>query len=242
MGASTPVASKANGLTTVVNVITSPREAFETLRVAPTWGWAFLIACVLVMVGQYLATPAVIHAVQATFPQQVAANPALAGMSPEKQQQALNTSLAIVRLGWVWSPIMVLIASLIVTVIMLIFKAAGRGDASFKQLWCAAVNVGVVSGGVSGLVNGLIAMVRGPGAYNSTNDAYMAMPSLAWLAPHAGIKVLAFLSPFSIIGIWGAVLVAMAMMYVAKTSKANAAACAVVTLAVVGAFLALGAR
>ena len=242
MGASAPVASKANGLTTVVNVITAPREAFETLRIAPTWGWAFLVACVLVMIGQYLATPAVVHAVQATFPQQIASNPALAGMSPEKQQQALNTSLAIVRLGWLWSPITVLIGSLIVTVIMLIFKAAGGGDASFKQLWCASVNVAVVTAGLSGLVNGLIALVRGPAAYNSTSDAYMAMPSLAWLAPHAGIKLLAFLSPFSIFGLWGAVLIAMAMIYVAKTSKAAATACAIVTLAIVGAFLALGAR
>lgn len=242
MGVSAPVASKANGLSTVVNVFTAPKEAFETLRVAPTWGWAFVVACVLAMIGQYLATPAVVHAVQASFPQQIAANPALAGMSPEQQQRALNTSLAFIRMGWLWTPLTVLIGALITTVVMLIFKAVGRGDASFKQLWCAAVNVGVVSAGVTALLNGLIATVRGPASYNTPSDAYLATPSLAWLVPHAGVKAAAFLTPFSIAGIWGAVLLAMAMMYVARTSKLNSAICALLTLCVAGAFLALGAR
>jgi len=73
MGASAPVAQKANGLSNVVNVLTAPREAMESLRVAPTWGWAFLIAAILSCLGQYLLTPAVSHAMQASWPAQVAA-------------------------------------------------------------------------------------------------------------------------------------------------------------------------
>lgn len=242
MSVSAPAASKANGLTTVINVITSPVEAFQSLRVAPTWGWAFLVAVILAAIGQYLATPATIHAIQTSFPQQIAANPALAGMSPEKQQSALNMSLGFVRLSWMFTPISVLIGSLVATVVMLIFKAIGRGDAGFKQLWCAAMNIAVISVGLYSILAGLIAMVRGAASYNSTADAYRAIPSLAWLVPHAAVKTVAFLAAFNVIGIWAAVLVAMAMMYVAKTSKANGAICAVLTLCISGAFLAWAAR
>jgi hypothetical protein len=242
MSVSAPVANKANGLTTVINVITSPKEAFETLRIAPTWGWALLIAVVLMAIGQYLATPATIHAVQTSFPQQIASNPQLAGMTPEQQQRALNMSVSVVRFVWIFTPIWVLLGALVATIVMIVFKAIGRGDAGFKQLWCAAMNIAVVSAGIYSLIAGLIALVRGPATYNSTMDAYRAVPGLTWLAPHAGIKTIAFLSAFNVIGIWAAVLVAMALMYVAKTSKATGTICAIVMLCVTGGFLALAAR
>jgi hypothetical protein len=104
------------------------------------------------------------------------------------------------------------------------------------------MNVAVVSAGVSALLNGLIATVRGAASYNSTSDAYKAMPSLAWLVPHAGLKISAFLAAFSVVGIWSAVLLAMAMMYVARTSKVNATICALLVLVIGGGFLAWGAR
>ena len=175
MGVSTPVASKANGLTTVFNVITAPREAFQTLREAPTWGWAYLVVLVLGMVGQYLATPAAIHAMQASWPQQIAANPSLAGMTPEQQQRALNFSVGIVRWSWAFTPFITLIVVLLQTVILVVFKAIGKGDAGFKQLWCVAMNVAVVGFGIYSVLAGLIAIVRGPATAQGT--APSAMPS-----------------------------------------------------------------
>lgn len=242
MGASAPVAEKANGLSNVVNVLTAPREAMESLRIAPTWGWAFLIAAVLSCIGQYLLTPAVTHAMQASWPAQVAASPQLAGASPAQQQNALNISLAVLRWSWLFSPIILLISALVMTVIMLVFKAIGRGQASFLQLWSASMNVSVVSVGISSLVAGLIATVRGSSAYLSTADVYRSSPSLAWLVPHAGVKLSAFLAGFNIISIWGAVLYAMAMMYLAKTRGVVATVCAIVIVCVGGALLAWGAR
>lgn len=242
MGVSAPAAPKANGLTTVLNVFTAPSEAFQTLRPEPMWGWAFVIAVVLTAIGNYLAAPAMVHSVQASFPQQIAANPQLAGMSPEQQQHALGVSLAFVKLSWLWSPITVLIGTLVTAVLMLIFKIAGRGDASFKQLWCAAMNVSVVAAGAAALLNGLVAVVRGASSYSAPADIYRAVPSLAWLVPHGGVKLVAFLAAFNVVGIWAAVLVALAMVHVARTSKANGAACGILLLVIGGAFLALGAR
>jgi hypothetical protein len=242
MSVSAPVASKANGLTTVVNIITSPKEAFETLRIAPTWGWAFLIAVILAAVGQYLATPASVHAVQAVFTQQAASNPQIAGMSPEQQQRALNVSLSMVRVAWLLAPITVLIGVLGQTVVMLIFKAVGRGDATFKQLWCASTNISVVGAGFYALLAGLIALVRGASSYNSSMDTSKAIPGLVWLVPHAGVKVVAFLAAFNVVSIWAAVLVAMAMIYLAKTSKVNGTLCGLAALCLTGGFLAFAAR
>ena len=206
------------------------------------WGWAFLIALDLAMIGSYLVTPATIHAVQAGWPAQVNADPRLAGLSPEQQQNALNTALGFIKWSWVFSFIYILLGSLIATIIMLVFKAIGRGDAGFKQLWCAAVNISVVSGGVYSLLAGLVALVRGAASYNSTMDAYRALPSLAWLVPGANVKTIAFLAAFNVTGIWAAILIAMAMVYVAKTSKATGAICAIVVLIITGGLLSLGAR
>lgn len=234
MGVSTPVAAKANGLSTVVNVVAAPREAFETLRIAPMWGWALVIAAALAMVGQYLAIPAVLHAMQAGWPAQVAASPQLSSLTPAQQQRAFEMGTMFVHWSWLITPVLLLVGAFLQTIIMLVFRAAGKGDASFKQLWCASMNVMVVGFGVYNLLNGLISIVRGPAAYNSMMDSIRSMPSPAWLAPSASHKVLAFLASFNIVSIWGAVLLAMAMMYVAKVSKANAAICATTVTVLAG--------
>jgi hypothetical protein len=234
MGVSAPAAAKANGLTTVVNVIAAPREAFETLRVSPMWGWAFVVAAALATLGQYLATPATIHAIQAGWPAQVAANPRLAALTPEQQQHALDVTLGALHYGWLIWPIAVLAIALLQTIIMLIFRAVGKGDATFKQLWCASMNVTVIGSGMYGLLSGLIAVVRGPATYNSVADSLRAIPSLNWLAPGAPIKVAAFLGAFNVVSIWGAIVLALAMICVARVSKANAACCAVVTTVLAG--------
>jgi hypothetical protein len=241
MGVSAP-AAKTNGLSTVLNVIASPVEAFQTLRIAPMWGWAFIVAVLLAAVGQYLATPATAHALQASFPAQMAANPRTAALTPAEQQNALNIALAAVRFAWLFAPITVLVGALLQTIVMLIFRAAGKGDASFKQLWCASMNTLVVGLGMYSLLNGLIAMVRGPAAYNSTMDAFRAMPSLAWLAPSAPVKAVAFLAAFNAVSIWGAAVLAIAMIHAARVSKANAVACAVVTTVLAGLYFSVGAR
>lgn len=242
MSATSPSAVKANGLSTVLDVVTAPVKAFETLRAVPMWGWAYIITAVLCMIGQYLGAPAVAHAIQAGWPAQIAANPKLAAMTPEQQQQGLKFALVAVQWAWLFVPVIALGAALLETVIMMIFKAVGRGDATFKQLWCAAMNTLVVSFGLYSIVNGLVVMVRGPQTFNSTIDTIRAMPSLAWLVPAVNVKLAAFLAAFNVIAIWGAVLLVIAMMYVARVSRGNAIACAVVTTALAGLYLAWSAR
>lgn len=234
MGVSAPVAAKANGLTTVVNVITAPVEAFSTLRISPMWGWAFIAAAVLAIAGQLLAMPATIHAMQAGWPAQVAASPQLSAATPAQQQRYLEFGISFVRFSWLFAPIMLLVVAVLQAIVMLVFKAAGKGEAGFKQLWSASMNTSVVGVGMYSLLSGLIAVVRGPASYNSVSDALRSVPSLAWLVPGAAVKVAAFLAAFNVISIWGAVLLALAMIYVAKVSKVNGAACAATVMVLAG--------
>jgi hypothetical protein len=242
LSVSSTAVAKANGLSTVLDVLTAPAKAFEMLRAVPMWGWAYAAAAILAMAGQFLGGPAVIHALQASWPAQIAANPKLAAMTPAQQQQALQFAVMSVRFVWVLMPVFVLIMAALETLIMLVFKAAGRGDASFKHLWAASMNTLVVGCGIYSIVTGLIAMIRGPLPYTTTMDAVKSVPSLAWFAPAAGAKVLAFLAAFNVVSIWGAVLLALAMIHVARVSRANAIACAVVTTVLAGAYFSFGAR
>lgn len=239
MGVSTPLAAKANGLSTVLDVVLSPREAFERLREAPTWGWAFLVAAILAMIGGYLATPATVHAVQTGWAAQAASNPQMAQMSAAQQQRILNFTLVFVRWGWLMAPIAILVGALAETLVMLLFKAVGRSAATFKELWCASMNTLVVGVGVYNIVNAMIALVRGPQSYNTMVDAFKSLPSLAWLVPHAPLKLLVFLSAFNVISMWGAVLLAYAMFYGARVSKVNAGTCALVVTALAGLYFSL---
>ena len=88
------------GLQTVLDVIVAPAAAFERLRVAPTWGWAFAIAIVCYTVTSYLITPALIHSIQASWPAMIASNPRLGQLTPEQQQNALGTTVAVMHYAW----------------------------------------------------------------------------------------------------------------------------------------------
>ncbi len=46
-------APRPNGLKTALDTIVAPKDAFESLRSAPTWGWAFLLALVLYAGANY---------------------------------------------------------------------------------------------------------------------------------------------------------------------------------------------
>lgn len=233
---------KANGLKTALDVIIAPREAFEQLRVAPTWGWAFLLTVVLYAGGTYLLTPALLHATQASWPSVVASNPALAQLTPDQQQSQLALVLKIVGFSWAFAVVILPIVFLIQTVIMTIFKAIGRGDASFGTLWAAAVNIAFPSIGLSAIVTAAIALLRGPNSFDRTIDVQTAMPSLGLLAPAAPLKLHAFLASINPFTLWGCGLMIAAMAVTARVSRPIAWTAGIVMLVVAAGFAAWGAR
>jgi hypothetical protein len=213
-----PAAAKSSGLSTVVNTIASPSEAFETLRVVPTWGWALVIAIVLMCIGTYLQGPATRHAGVVQTQQMMATNSFFASLTPAAKQQAIERAGRPSPWGYLFVIVVLFIAAFFNTLIMLIGNAVGRGQAGFKQLWAGSMNIAVPTVGLGAVVLGIIAMLRGPDAFNNSMDIAKAMPSLAYLVPHASASAGAFLASISVFTLWGLFLNATMLRVTGRTS------------------------
>lgn len=224
MAIDAPVApARANGLTTALNVIVAPREAFEALRDAPTWGWAFFIAAVLMAIGMFLASPASDHANLIMTQHMVAHSPFLANATDAQKQKMLadaqNPTLGKHVLGIVISLAFLLIVAAFQALVLLIGNALGRGTASYKQLFSAAVNIAVVGSGLMWVVLGIITILRGAATFSSPADLVGAVPGLGYIAGSSGAGTATFLASINIFTVWSAVLMAAAMIVIAKVSK-----------------------
>jgi len=242
MAVESQAAPQPSGLATVLNVFVAPRDAFSTLRDNPMWGWAFIIATVLGVIGSLLSGPATAHAVQTGMAAQMAHDPQFAQMTPDKQKQVIGFAEMGVRLAWILTPVYLLIVALIQTVLMLVANAIGRGTATFKQLWAAAVHISVITFGVLFIFNGLITMLRGPQSYPNTAALAAALPSAAWAAPHGGVKTVAFLSAINPFSLWGLFLLATALLVIGRVSKPLAYGTGTFIILFSGAFAALFAK
>jgi Yip1 domain len=221
MALEAPPAPKGSGLKNAVDIVIAPKEALEQIRVAPTWGWAYLIAVVICVAVYYAYLPVTQHAMAGDFAKQVATNPQLAALTPEQQQTQLGVLMKLSPFFSLFTPIAILIFVLIQTVIMLIFNAAGRGKANFGTLWASSINISIIYA-LGQIVQAVVAVVRGPDAFNSASELQRAIPSLALVAPNAGIKLVAFLGTINPFNLWSAFLVVMAMTIVARVPKVQA--------------------
>lgn len=237
---STPTAAKANGLTTVINTIAAPSDAFETLRVAPTWGWACLIAIVLLAIGIFLQGPATRHAGVLQTQQMLATNSFFANLTPDKKADIVARAGQPSVFPYITLAIVLFVIVLFNTLFTLIGNAVGKGQADFKRLWAGSMNIAVPTFALAQVVIGIITMLRGPDAFSSSMDIARTVPSLAYLAPHASAGMVAFLTGISIFSLWGLFLNATMLRVTARTSPGVAwTFAALITL--LGALLAGGA-
>ena len=219
-------APKGNGLTTALDIVISPADAFARLRVVPTWGYAFLIAAVLGMVGGFLGSAAGEHAAIAGVPAAMAKNTAVAAMTPEKRQEITDRQVGITKViskfTFAFIPVILLVSALLQTVYLLIFNAIVRGQGSFKKYWALAINISIVSVGLGTLILGVIELIRGPEAFNSQGDLFNAIPSLAWIVPGSAKFVHGMLVSFSVFGLWATGLFALGLIAIARIKPAQA--------------------
>jgi len=209
---------KPDGLKVALDTIVAPKEAFEAIRVVPTWGWAFLVALILFGLGGYLLTPANAHALTADWPNMVAQSPALSGMSAEQQQAQLQVAVKFSAFAWIAVIIFVPIYILIATILYLVFDKIGRGDGSFGKYWAAATNISITAG-LGYLLTAVIAIIRGAESFNKPMDVLTAMPSLMLLAPSAGPKAAAILGSVTPFSLWGIALGALALHTVGRVPQ-----------------------
>jgi hypothetical protein len=242
MDVDSPEVAGSNGLRNAVDTIAAPGDAFARLRVAPTWGWALLFVIVLYAVGSFLLTPALQHATQADWPRQIAANPRMQAMTPEQQQGALSFVLRIDRFAWIIAIVVAPLAMFVQSVVMLIFKALGKGDAPYRVLWAAAVNIGIPAIGLNALTAAAIALARGADSFNSPADLQTAVPSAALLVPASAVKLHAFAAGFNPFTIWSCGLTIAALIVAARTSRPWAWAGGILSLLVAAGLVSLAAR
>lgn len=238
-------APKANGLSTVINTIVSPNEAFQAIRTAPTWAWAFIVCAVVYLVGYALLLPASNHAALGLIQHMIATNPAIAGMSDERKAKMLSdaTNPSVVKectnalLGLVG----IFIAALLNTLFMLLANVIGKGDASFKKLWSGSMNVLVPSFALGELVAGIIAAIRGPESYGTVTEILRSVPGLGLLAGNMSGFGAGFLAALSVFALWGLVLNALMVRTVGRVPAAVAWTFAIVITLLQSAFIGLGA-
>jgi len=222
------------GLSNVVDIVVAPNSAFERLRQVPTWGWAFAVATVLGVIGSLMVAPAILHALQTSMPAQLAANPGIAKLPPDQQQKTIEVSMTFARvftqISFIFIPIGILIAGVVQAVIMLIANAIGRGDGTFGKYFALSVNVSVIGIGISYLVLGIIVLVRGSNAFETTTAVQASLPSLALIAPGARGALAGFLGALNVFAIWSIVLLALGMQRVGRVSPPIAWAAAIFML------------
>jgi hypothetical protein len=239
MGVSAPSAATANGLSTVVDTIAAPGEAFERQRTAPTWGWALTIAVVLMLIGAYLQGPAARHVAVVSTQKMVSTSTLFANQTDAQKQQIVERAGKPNVFSYVAPLIALFIAVFFNTIILLLGNAVGRGQADFKRLWCGSMNIAVPTLGLGALVLGAITMVRGADSFDSSLALAQAVPSLGMLATHTSAVTAAFLSGISVFTLWGFFLNSTMMRVTAKTSAPVAYAFAAIVL-VLGALFAAG--
>lgn len=192
---------------TVIDIIVSPKDAFESLRENPVWGWALLATIVLMIVGYFLQQPATEHASYGSMQHALATNPLYATLSDEQKQRVLarvaHPPAYQSALGIATIAIVIFIATLFNALILLAANALGRGDGDFKHLFAGSMAIAIPSLGLYSLVLGIICRVLGAEHFTTVADMYRAVPSLALLAPGLAGRPAAFLAGIQIFSLWG---------------------------------------
>lgn len=214
--------AKPNGLTTVINTIVSPKEAFETIRTAPTWGWAFVVTAVLYVIAVLLMLPATHHVAVAMMTHMTEPGGRLATLSDATKQQMLQNAAhpgaAKDAVNTVVGIASIFIIVLCNTVLMLLAKVIGKGDGTFKTLWSGSMNVLVPSYALAQIILAIIVLLRGPDAFNSFLDLARALPGLGTLTLGLGGFAGGFFAAISVFAIWGLILNAYMVRIVGRAS------------------------
>ncbi len=236
--------SRGGGLQTAIDMLVAPRDAFARLRENPTWGWAYLIAAALAVVGTLAILPALRHAMEVGLPAQIAASPQIAKLPPDQQQAQIARVLAIqqsiLNVSWLAAIVILPVVTLVQTAVMFVANKLGGGDAPFRRLWALALNV-QVAGSVGGLIAAAIVLLRGTNSFDDPSHVQTVIPSLGLLVPSAPHAVAAFLSALNVVAIWQTVLLGFGMIAVARIGRPAAWTAALVMLLSLGVFATIGA-
>jgi Yip1 domain len=196
-------------------IFTSPIETFKRIRQNPK----VLIPLIFVVIISTIASAIMVMSVD--FVQLSESQ----GISAEEAKMVAGIAKIS---GFIGGSVGVLFAILISSLIYLaIVKIAGK-DARFKQLFSMTSYIAIVTS-IGTLLNSIILYFVGG---NNPEQTFTSLNSLVGAEGALG----AFLSAFEVFNIWGTILTALGLQYVAKLSKGASWAIAVI-LFIIGAIL-----
>jgi hypothetical protein len=216
---------KANGLKTAIDTVIAPSEAFQSIRLVPTWGWAAIIASALMIAGYVMQLPAAHHAAIGTTQHMVATSPFFAGMTDAQKQkviaQSANPPAYQTVIGIIGTIVTLFIAAVLNAFFLYLGNAAGRGTAGFSRYWAGSMNVAIPSFGLSYVVLGCIAIALGPDHFATSADLFRAIPGLGMILRPAGLFG-GFLTAINVFTVWGLVLNVLLMRLTGEVRGAMA--------------------
>jgi hypothetical protein len=236
------VVDPRGGLKNVADIFIAPGAAFERIAVVPVWFWAYLVAAILTIVGNNLALPASHHELTVSMPAQMMQNPKFAAETPEQQSAAVAQTLDFLqKFAWVNVFVVPFVAALIAALVQgfLLWLACliARARASFPRMYALSMTVSIIGIGVTYLVMGIIAAVRGPEAYVDGVSLPASVPGLALLGGHGFAR--GFLCGITIFSLWATFLLALGLQVVAGMQRNTAWIVSVVLLVLNGLLLGL---
>jgi hypothetical protein len=218
--------SEGGGLKTAFDTIVAPKDAFDRLRLAPTWGWAFVIAALLLIGGNVMQRPAQIHAAVGSMQRMMATNPLFSNMTDQKKAEAIerasHPSPVQTALGMAGVVAGLFVAVLVNSAVLLLASIAGRGDAGFRRLWAGSMNIAIPTFGFNYVVVGAICLALGPGHFQTSADILRTVPGLAMLAPGAHGVLGGLLLGINVFTLWGCLLNVTMMRVTANVRNALA--------------------
>jgi hypothetical protein len=235
-----------SGWHNVADIIVAPNAAFDRLRQVPAWGWAFIVAAVLGIVGSLLSQPAVWHAMQSTLPAQLAADPNMMKLPPDEQQKRIASIMGITRvmsqIGFVFIPFVILIAGAIQALVLTVANAIAKGDGDFKKYFALSITVSVVGTGLYSLILALIVLVRGASSFETMGAVQSVIPGLGMLVPGAHGSLAGFLGAFNVVALWATALLALGTIRLGRVAPVAAWSASVLLLLCTALIAAAGAR
>lgn len=190
-------------LTTIMDTMIAPKDAFQRISRCPTWGVALLAAATLFLAGHFLQQPAESHALLETLK----VSPWFVQQGAARQQEILTRTLHTTPIAVAISTIL-LIASVLVIVLMntallLAANAMFGGTAQFKHLWAGSMNIAVPTIGVSSAALGITCVIIGAAKFDSPAEIVGALPTAALLAPAARGILSGILQSINLFTVWG---------------------------------------
>jgi hypothetical protein len=215
-----------SAFSTLAATLIAPEEAFAAIRERPQWGWAIAVTIVLAAAGSWLGTPALRHMIATSYMAQLASDPRIASLPPERaaaeMQKLVGAAVGFANFTWLFSIVVVPIVILVEAAILFSVGSVVGSTAGFAQLFSLAAHVQFIAMGIGSIVLGAVVALHSPDAYRTQSDFISSIPTAAWLVPNAPARLTTFLSTISPFSIWATVILALGLTAVSAFRRGTA--------------------